>query len=217
MTLHPFVVLWEDDIKKVTSGQSYQLIKVRVRLYNDAPYVKLNKQSTINPAQLKITRSDDQQVKSEHELKTVLLPADGVQSITRYLSCNSCKTRIEETDKKVLKCAQCGLSQLKQKCCTRIYAKAIFKTDKEPISLVHFDDKLKALYQLNNKENPKIFEQLTDEEIEELILEAEKTLLLLSYFSTPKKELLEIIFYHPQVVVFFKLHIVTNCCSYFCF
>lgn len=171
------LVLWEDDIKKVTSGQSYQLMKVRIRLYNDAPYVTLNKQSTINPAELKITRSDDQEVKSEHELKTVLLPADGVQSITRYLSCNSCKTRIEEKDKKVLKCAQCGLSHLKQKCCTRIYAKAIFKTDKEPISLVLFDDKLKALYQLNNNENPKIFEQLTDEEIEELILEAEALLL----------------------------------------
>lgn len=80
---------------------------------------------------------------------------------------------MEEKDKKVLKCAECGLSQLKQKCCTRIYAKAIFKTDKEPISLVLFDDKLKALYQLNSTENPKIFEQLTDEEIEELILEAE--------------------------------------------
>ena len=104
------LVLWEDDIKKVTSGQSYQLMKVRVRLYNDAPYVTLNKQSTINPAQLKVTGSDDQEAKSEHELKTVLLPADGVQSITRYLSCNSCKTRIEEKDKKVLKCAQCGLS-----------------------------------------------------------------------------------------------------------
>lgn len=128
-----YLVLWEDDIKKVTSGQSYQLIKVWLRLYNDAPYVTLNKQSTINPAQLKITRSDDQEVKSEHDLKTVLLPADGVQSITRYLSCNSCKTRIEEKDKKVLKCAQCGLSQLKQKCCTRIYAKTIFKTDKEPM------------------------------------------------------------------------------------
>ena len=47
-------------------------MKVWVRLYNDAPYVTLNKQSTINPAQLKITRSDDQEVKSEHELKTVL-------------------------------------------------------------------------------------------------------------------------------------------------
>ena len=84
-------------------------MKVWVRLYNDAPYVTLNKQSTINPAQLKIARSDDQEVKSEHELKTVLLRADGVQSIMRYLSCNSCKTRIEEKDKKVLKCAQYGL------------------------------------------------------------------------------------------------------------
>ena len=83
-----------------------------MRLYYDAPYVTLNKQSTINPGQLKITRSDDQEIKSEHELKTVLLPTHGVQSITRYLSCNSCKTRIEEKDKKVLKCAQCGLSQL---------------------------------------------------------------------------------------------------------
>jgi len=132
-----YLVLWEDDIKKGTSGQ---LMKVRVRLYNDAPYVTLNKQSTIttiNPAQLKITRSDDQEVKSEHELKTVLLPPHGVQSITRYLSC---KTRIEEKDKKVLKCAQCGLSQLKQKCCTRIYAKTIFKTDKEPMmtNLKHY-------------------------------------------------------------------------------
>ncbi|KAK2564311.1 hypothetical protein P5673_012570 [Acropora cervicornis] len=94
------LVLWEDHIKKVTSGQSYQLMKVQVRLYNDAPYVTLNKQSTINPAQLKITRSDDQGVKSEHELKTVLLQAHGVQSITRYLFCNSCKARIEEKDKK---------------------------------------------------------------------------------------------------------------------
>ena len=75
-------------------------MKVQVRLYNDAPYVTLNKQSTINPAQLKITRSDDQGVKSEHELKTVLLQAHGVQSITRYLFCNSCKARIEEKDKK---------------------------------------------------------------------------------------------------------------------
>ena len=70
------------------------------------------------------------------------------------------KTRIEDKYKKVLKCAQCGLSQLKQKCCTSIYAKAIFKTNKESISLVRFDDKLKALDQLNSKEIPKIFEQL---------------------------------------------------------
>lgn len=56
-------------------------------------------QSTINPAQLKITRSDDERVKSEHELKTVL-PAEGAESITKYLSCNSCRSRIEEKDKK---------------------------------------------------------------------------------------------------------------------
>ena len=57
----------------------------------------------------------------------------------------------------------------KQKCCTRIYAKAIFKTNKEPISFILFDDKLNALYQLNNKESSKIFE-LTDKEIEEALL-----------------------------------------------
>ena len=85
--------------------------------------------------------------------------------------------------KKVLKCAECGLSQLKQKCCSRIYAKATLETDTdELISLVLFYDNLQALYQLNRKGNPKPSE-LTDEEIEEHILEAEA---LLIYFFCVK-------------------------------
>lgn len=87
--------------------------------------------------------------------------------------------------KKVLKCAECGLSQLKQKCCSRIYAKATLETDNELISLVLFDDNLQALYQLNRKGNPKPFE-LTDEEIEEHILEAE--VLMIYFFASSDSE-----------------------------
>lgn len=101
-----------------------------MRLYYDAPYVTLNKQSTINPAQLKITRSDDQEVKSK-QLKTVLLPAHGIQSITRYLSCNSGKTRIEEKDEKLLKCAQCGLSQLSRNAAKEFMQKLSLKPIKD--------------------------------------------------------------------------------------
>lgn len=101
------LVLWENDINKIKSNQVYQLLKVRVRFYNDAPYITLNMQSIVNPADLSISREDDERLVAEHELKTVKMTAEGLQSLTRYLSCNTCRTRIEDTNQKKVKCSQC--------------------------------------------------------------------------------------------------------------
>ncbi|KAK3741664.1 hypothetical protein QZH41_005087 [Actinostola sp. cb2023] len=169
------LVLWEHDIEKIITGDSYQLMKVRVRLYN-ATYITLNKQSLILPTHLTIDKPDDDDLKAQHQLKTVNLPAEGVQGVTRYLSCNSCRSKIaEEQEKKVVKCAQCGLSQLKNKCSTRLFTKAIFAGEGDSISLVLFDDMLKTLFEFNRHDNIQSFEELDENAIEELLLEAEAT------------------------------------------
>jgi hypothetical protein len=41
------LVLWENDISKMSTNSSYKLQKVIVRLYNDTKYLTLNKQSVI--------------------------------------------------------------------------------------------------------------------------------------------------------------------------
>lgn len=42
------LVLWENDITKVTTDSSYKLRKVMVRVYDEEKYLTLNKQAIIN-------------------------------------------------------------------------------------------------------------------------------------------------------------------------
>lgn len=166
------LVLWENDILKVQSNKSYKLLKARVRYYDDAPYLTLNMQSIVSQTTLDISREDDEHLMAESEQKTVQMPAEGIQTLTRYLSCNTCKTRVEETNINKVKCSQCGLTQLKKKCSVRLLVKAKFMTeDNEDVLLVLFDEKLKDLYDLNDP--TKSFEEITDTDIEDLLLEGQ--------------------------------------------
>ena len=165
------LVLWESDIEKVKSGCSYELKKLPVRRFQENKYITLNMRSTINSTDEVIERTDD--VVEECELNSVDCPAEGVQSLKRYLSCNKCHTKIVPmTGKNIVKCSECGLVQLKTKCKERLFATVLFMKATTKITLVLFDDKLKKLCSIHEEQSGTSvdFAALTDDDIMEMIL-----------------------------------------------
>lgn len=141
------LVLWENDITKIDSGNSYDLNKVAVKRFQDTKYVTLNMKSTVNIADLVVDREDE--VAEESNLNLVKCPADGVQSLSRYLSCYKCRAKIIPTSgKNLLKCSECGMAQLKTKSIEKIFANDLFSNAGEQINLMLFDDKLMQLYSI---------------------------------------------------------------------
>jgi hypothetical protein len=87
-------VLWENDIDKIAMGNSYELSSVMVRQYNQTNYLSFNKQSVIVESFATIEREDEQSTDNNLGLAKVFCPADGVQSIRRFLSCNKCHSKL---------------------------------------------------------------------------------------------------------------------------
>ena len=82
------------------------------------------------------------------------------------------------SDKKIIKCSECGLTQLKSKCHNKIMASILKITGKDTVSLNIFDDTIKQLYNIKTEQDAefqKEFADLDDENITELILPVEAT------------------------------------------
>jgi hypothetical protein len=147
------VVLWENDIDKIKSGCHYKISRAVVKQYEGNKYITINRKSDIKQSTVTVQLED--QVNLGGNLQFVECPAEGVDAINKFLSCNRCHVKlVTVADKKIVKCSECGLAQLKEKCRQRFTAKALFKNDKdEAISLLLFDDKLKQLVQIYEQQN----------------------------------------------------------------
>ena len=147
------VVLWENDIDKIKSGCHYKISRAVVKQYEGNKYITINRKSHIK--QSTVTVQLEVQVNLGGNLQFVECLAEGVDAINKFLSCNRWHMKlVTVADKKIVKCSECGLAQLKEKCRQRFTAKALFKNDKdEAISLLLFDDKLKQLVQIYEQQN----------------------------------------------------------------
>ena len=176
-------MLWENDIDKIATGNSYELSSVMVRQYNQTNYLSLNKQSVIVESFATIEREDEQSTDNNLGLAKVFCPADGVQLIRRFLSCNKCHSKLALIpDKNIVKCSECGLAQLKNKSKQRLLASVIFPSEGSTKSLMLFDDKICELYKLYVEQNglQAEFSSFDDNNIMEMILTVEAII----YFNT---------------------------------
>ena len=171
------LVLWEQDTRKMKSGQCYNLANVAIKEFNGTNYLTLTKYSNVTEAtKLNITRHDD--VPDNIQQVQVQFPPDGINFVQSYLSCNKCHSKVIDTDKKIIKCSECGLTQLKTKCRNKVMASILTITAKDTMSLNIFDDIIKQLYAIKREQDPdfeKEFPDLNDDDITELILTVEAT------------------------------------------
>lgn len=172
------LVLWENDIARIQSESSYKLTNVMVRKYDNKKYLTLNKQSLITTTQEEFNPQDDAAV--QNQILTVQSPATGVKPLNRFLSCSKCHTKvIAVSDKKIIKCSECGLTQLKDKCTTRYFATAEYSNDSgQTVTLKLFEDKLQKLYELQKSQEDvtKAFHDFTDDEMYEMLLTVNATI-----------------------------------------
>ena len=106
------LVLWEQDTRKMKSGQCYNLSNVAIREFNLTNYLTLTKYSNVTEAtKLNITRHDD--VPDNIQQVQVQFPPDGINYVQSYLSRNKCHSKVMYSDRKIVKVSECGLTQLK--------------------------------------------------------------------------------------------------------
>ena len=170
------IVLWESDIDTFQSRATYRLNKVMVRSFNGQKYLTINKQTEVTKSDKTIDR-DDEKLLDSH-INKVLCPAEGVESIQKFLSCSKCQASVPpSSENKFVQCSTCNLAQLKTKCKTRTFAKVLFQKN---ISLSVFDDKLQqlhTLYQQQEDNLSKPFHELSDNDIIEILLTVNATIL----------------------------------------
>lgn len=109
----------------------------------------INTKSIIETSDEAIEREDD--INIDNNLNKVSCPVEGVENIKRFLSCNKCQTKIVAIpDNNIVKCSECGLTQLKTKCKQRVLATVLFANG---VSTVMFDDKLRQLHNIFKETN----------------------------------------------------------------
>ena len=173
-------MLWENDIEKITTENSYNLSNVVIRQYNEENYLCLNRQSVVAESFDTIEREDEQSSSSDYSLAKVSCPAHGAQSIRRFLSCNTCQSKLAPiSDKKIVKCSECGLAQLESRCKQWLMANVIFLSEGSAKTLMLFDDKLRELHKLFIEQNEE-FCSLDDDSLMEIILTVEAVI----FFNT---------------------------------
>ena len=117
------VVLWEKDIPRMTTGTCDSIKNVAVKEYGETKYLTLTRHSKIESIQININREDTSDVKTEttqHQF-----PPDGVNFVQQFLTCNKCQSKLVNTSN-IIKCSECGLTQLKKKCQSKVLASILF-------------------------------------------------------------------------------------------
>ncbi|CAB4011485.1 Hypothetical predicted protein [Paramuricea clavata] len=130
--------------------------------------------STTESTEIEIERHDEILQNSQSKVDC---PAEEVQSIKRVLSCKKCQTKIVALpNKNIVKCTECGLTQLKSKCQERLFANVLFSNN---LTLLVFGDKLRQLHELFQEQTTfaKTFEMLNDDEVMEMILTVEVSIM----------------------------------------
>ena len=170
------IVLWEADIKRIESGSSYEFEKATVKNYNGENYITINRQTVVKSSVVEVARDDDERAEKMIEHK-VSFPADGVEKVTSYLSCNKCTSSLIENDNRIfVKCANCDCAQLKSKCKKMRVAKVLLLKGEEKLTLTIFGDKLGELYNVYRKQSDcsaKAYDQLDEDDVIEFLLTVE--------------------------------------------
>ena len=135
--------------------------------------------SSINKSNIPITR-DDSDAEGLPNTEKVDCPAEGVLSVQRFSSCKKYHTKLIRNGAKLLvKCQECGLAQLFNKCQQRVIANIMFVKAANALSLLLFEDKLKQLHDIYKSQIPggttETFESLDDDSIIEFLLTMEAT------------------------------------------
>ena len=172
------LVLWEEDTKRIQSGNTYKFCKAIVKSYQQQKYITLNKQTTIQSSTTQVQRKDE--ITKDKYQNTVTCPAEAGERLTTYLSCTKCNSSLPSNDSgKIIRCSNCGMAKLKTKCKNRALAKVLFVTaDQKDVTLTIFDDKLSVLYAIYKQQSgqDKEFSQLTEEDLTEMLLSVNATI-----------------------------------------
>ena len=123
---------------------------------------------------MEIERKDDIIQNSQSKVDC---PAEGVESIKQFLSCNKCQTKIVALpNKNIVKCTECGLTQLKSKFKERLFASVLFPNK---VTILVFNDKLRQLHKLFQEQidgTGQEFDEMTNDDVMEMILTVEASI-----------------------------------------
>ena len=119
------LTLWESDIGKLQEDESYHLIKLIVRIYQDQHYLSFPMSGAtihhIDDLQ-NVIEADTQQPMDEtlHGVQVI-----GVPSLEAYLLCLKCKGKVQlhDDDEELGTCTKCNMTQLIASCTTQLTAK----------------------------------------------------------------------------------------------
>ena len=134
--------------------------------YNGTNYLTLTKHTKVNAAELQVDRQDVA-VDNGKQMQVGI-----INYVQQYLSCNKCHAKVMDSPKKIIKCSECGLAQLKSKCSSKIIASILIKTHKDTMSLNIFDNIIEELYTLYKEQDgdiDKLFTELTDDDVTEIL------------------------------------------------
>ena len=107
------IVLWEGNIKKIQSG-SHTISRAVVKEYEGSKYLPMHRKSKLKESTHTVQLKAE--VNLQGNLQFVKCPAEGVESINKFLSCNRCHVKVAiVSGKVVVKCSECNLGQLKDK------------------------------------------------------------------------------------------------------
>ena len=121
------LVLWENDIQKVQSRETYKLERSVLRKFNlNQPYITINKETKISKVSQTIANPDNDLTNTYKEF-TISCPPEGILATHRSLSCKKCaNSMVEHTVRKTIKCSECGLLQFSRLCEKKVHANAFF-------------------------------------------------------------------------------------------
>ena len=108
------VVLWENDIGKLSLNSSYRLEHLSTRIFNDTKYVSISSSTIIHPIDDIITVSlppTDADEVTSYDGEIV-----AVNSIEEYFDCLFCKGQVHQCSSIVGICSKCGLQVKLKKC-----------------------------------------------------------------------------------------------------
>ncbi len=171
------LVLWESDIQKVQSRETYILKRSVVRNFDNQPYITVNKETQISKVSQTIANPDDDLANTYKEF-TISCPPEGILSTHRCLSCKKCANlMVEHTVGKTIKCSECGLLQLSHLCEKKVQMNAFFINENgQKISLLMKQHILQALLDIHQSESDSDvvrLDEITDDKLQEILLTVE--------------------------------------------
>ena len=171
------LVLWENDIQKVVSGETYMLERSVVCEFDNQPYITVNKETQISKVSQTIANPDDDLANTYKE-STISCPPEGILATHRCLSCKKCANlMVEHAVGKTIKCSSCGLLQLSHLCEKKIKVTAFFISENgQKLSLLLKPRILQALLDIhegNTNSNLALLDEITDDEVQEILLTVE--------------------------------------------